>query len=126
MDIATAENRGHRGERLTRRSDFIDPLRCHIEICKNIYMTSHSPFRPSNEEIAAKYKDIHIKLLKEYMKKGDLEAAKETRKAINDIGGSPYGVTDSLYRLLTYLPFNVVNPLVRFKRGIMSRSYQFF
>jgi hypothetical protein len=118
MDVATAENRGHPGERLTNRPDFVDPLKCHLEICKNIYLKSQSSFRPCEEEIRAKYQEIQVRLLKEYVKKGDLARAKSTRIAIGETDGFQAGMTDSLYRLLSYLPFNVVSHLVRAKRNI--------
>ena len=121
MDIATAENRGHRGERLTSRPDFIDPLKCHLAICQSIFMESKSPFKPDNTVIEEKCKDIMRRLMKEYMKKGDLTEAKSTRAAIDKKGSFQVCMTDSLYRLLSYLPFNVVSHMVRAKRNIAGR-----
>lgn len=121
MDLATAENRGHQGQRLTTRTDFIDPLRCHREIIKHIFMNSKSPYKPDDQAIVLKCVHIHSWLLREYMKKGDLARAKDVRNAIDELGGSQSGMTDSLYRMLTYLPFNVVSHLVRAKRNIAGR-----
>jgi len=118
IDVPTAENRGHRGPRLTTRSSFIDPLRCHIEICKNIYMNSESPFKPENKEISKQCKNIHMKLMKEYIKIGNLASAKSTRRAINDMGYAQSGIEEMLYKMLTYLPFNVVSHLVSMKKKI--------
>ena len=121
MDIATAENRGHRGERLTIRPDLIDPLKCHLAICQSIFMDSKSPFKPDIKVIEEKCKDLRLRLMKEYMKRGDLAEAKYTRTAIEETGGFQAGMTDSLYRLLTYLPFNIVSHMVRAKRIIAGR-----
>ena len=121
MDIATAENRGHRGDRLTSRPDLIDPLKCHLAICQGIFMDSKSPFKPDNAAIEDKCKDIRLRLMKEYMKKGDLAGAKNIRAAIDETGSFQAGMTDSMYWLLSYLPFNVVSHLVRAKRNIAGR-----
>jgi len=121
MDIATAENRGHRGERLTSRPDLIDPLKCHLAICQSIFMDSQSQFKPDNTVIEEKCNVLRLTLLKEYMKKGDLAAAKNIRTALDTTGGFQTGMTDMLYRLLTYLPFNIVSHLVRAKRAIADR-----
>lgn len=121
MDVATAENRGHQGQRLTTRTDFIDPLICHREIIKHIFMKSKSPYKPDDCAIAAKCLQIHTQLLREYLKNGYLERAKSARTAIDELGGNKPGMTDMLYRLLTYLPFNIVSHLVRAKRAIADR-----
>ena len=121
MDIATAENRGHRGERLTSRPDFVDPLKCHLAVCQSIFMNSKSPFKPDNAVIEDKCNDLRLRLMKEYMKKGDLAEAKNTRAAIDETGGFQAGMTNLLYRLLSYLPVNVVSHLVRAKRNIAGQ-----
>jgi len=118
MDIAAAENRGHRGERLTSRADLIEPLKCHLAICQSIFMDSKSPFKPDNAAIEDKCKDLRLRLMKEYMKKGDLAGAKSIRATIDETAGFQAGMTDSMYRLLSYLPFNVVCHLARVKRRI--------
>ena len=121
MDIATAENRGHRGERLTSRPDFVDPLKCHLSICQRIFMASKSPFKPDNAAIEDKCKNLRLRLMKEYMKKGDLAGAKSIRATIDETAGFQAGMTDSIYWLLSYLPFNVISHLVRAKRNIAGR-----
>lgn len=118
LDVATAENRGHRGQRLTTRTDFIDPLLCHREIIKRIFMSSKSPSKPDEHAILAKCVHIHTLLLREYLKKGELTAAKQARIAIDEMGGTQSGTADWLYRLISYLPFNVVSHLVGAKRRI--------
>ncbi|NPV03138.1 MAG: glycosyltransferase family 2 protein [Syntrophaceae bacterium] len=120
VDVATAENRGHKGLRLTTRTDFIDPLLCHCEIIKHIFMMSKSPYKPDDQAILAKCVQIHTWLLREYLKKGDLTAAKQARIAISEMGGVPSNAADWLYRLISYLPFNVVSHLVSAKRRIIG------
>jgi len=120
IDVATAENRGHRGPRLTSRPDLIDPLKCHLEICKNIYMKSKSSNKPSASKIADKYKNIHLNLMKEYMKIGDLQGAKNTRKIISNIENVKSGTIEKILMILTYLPFNVVSYLVSLKRWVAN------
>jgi len=121
MDIPTAENRGHSGERLTTRPDFIDPLKCYLEIIEHIFMKSKSPFKPDYNAIITKYKEVQLWLLIEYEKKGDLAGAKAARKVINKMGGIHCGMKASLYQLLTYLPFNVFSHLVKLQKKIESR-----
>lgn len=121
LDVPTAENRGHGGERITSREYLIDPLKCHLAICQSIFMGSKSPFKPDNAVIDDKCKDLRLRLMKEYMKKGDLEGAKNIRALLDKTAGFRGGMTNSLYRLLTYLPFNIVSHLVRAKRNIAGR-----
>lgn len=121
LDVPTAENRGHGGERITSREYLIDPLKCHLAICESIFLGSKSQFKPDNAVIDDKCKDLRLRLMKEYMKKGDLEGAKNIRALLDKTAGFRGGMTDSMYRLLTYLPFNVVSHLVRAKRNIAGR-----
>jgi hypothetical protein len=99
-------------------TDFIDPLLCHREIIKHIFMSSKSPSKPDEHAILAKCVHIHTLLLREYLKKGELTAAKQARIAIDEMGGTQSGTADWLYRLISYLPFNVVSHLVGAKRRI--------
>ena len=84
-------------------------------------MDSQSQFKPDNTVIEEKCNVLRLMLLKEYLKKGDLAAAKNIRTALDTTGGFQTGMTDMLYRLLTYLPFNIVSHLVRAKRAIAYR-----
>lgn len=122
IDVPTVENRQHSGPRVTTRNSFIDPLTCYLKICDHIYMNSHSPFKPEDTIIRGKRKEIYIKLLKEYLKIGDLKGAVNVRKEIDRIRDIQNGSNGSLYRLLSYVPFNVVSHLVRAKRNISGAT----
>jgi glycosyltransferase involved in cell wall biosynthesis len=119
MDVATAENRGHRGPRLTQAA-YVDKLKLHIDICDKLYLPSQSTNKPSDDELGRQYKQLHVSLFKEYMKKGMRTEAKATYRAIQAMNGRCDDRTFYLYRLALLLPFNVIGMLVLFKRFILG------
>lgn len=118
MDIPTAENRGHQGPRLTSGASFIDPLNCHLRICKDIYFNSASPCRPDISTIKNKYKELHYALMTEYLKTSQLDKAKSLRKQLQQMGGVEGGLVPNLYFLSSFLPFNAVGRLKRIKNRL--------
>ncbi len=119
MDIATAGNRSHAGNRLTQ-VEYLTKLRYHIDICKKIYFSSQSPNRPAIEEIEREYKRLLILLYKEYLKKGMRSEAEATYKMMKSINNSYCDNTFWFYRLCSLLPFNAIKMLVSLKRMLLS------
>lgn len=115
MDIATAENRGHDGPRLTQ-ADLTEVLKCHIDACEKIFLPSKSSNRPQNEEIEDQHRMLHIILFKELLKKGLRVEANKILTSIKNLGGKGRGIVFWLFRLSLLLPFNVIGYLVLFKR----------
>lgn len=118
MDVPTAENRGHQGPRLTSRPDFIDPLRCHLRICKDIFFNSESSFRPDMTSLNNKYRELHYALMREYLKTSQLDKAKSVRKRLQEIGGVERSLVRNLYFLSSFLPFNAVGMLKNTKNKL--------
>ena len=119
MNVATAENRGHQGPRLTQ-VDYIDKLKCHIDICNKIYISSNSINKPPESEIDRQYKRLHIKLFKEYLKKGRRMDAKKTYEGIKIINSQNSDITLLFYRFASLLPFNVIRFLLSLKKTIQK------
>ncbi len=119
MDIATASNRSHAGNRLTQ-VDHLTKLRYHIDICKKIYFPSQSANKPSNEEIEEEYKKLHIRLYKEFLKKGMRYEAEAICKVIKSINNPYSDNTFWFYHLCSLLPFNAIKLLVLLKRKLLS------
>jgi glycosyltransferase involved in cell wall biosynthesis len=120
MNIATAENRSHRGPRLTQ-GDFTEVLKCHIDICEKIYFPSQSINRPPTEEIEAQYKMLHIILFKRLLIKGSKMEAKKVLASINNLGGQEQSIIFWLYKLSLLLPFNMIRYLVSLKRLLCEK-----
>jgi len=118
MDVPTAENRGHQGPRLTSRPDFIDPLHCHLRICKDIFFKSESPCRPDMTSIKNKFRELHYALMREYLKTSQLDKAKSVRKRLQEMGGVERGLVPNLYFLSSFLPFNAVGMLKKTKNKL--------
>jgi glycosyltransferase involved in cell wall biosynthesis len=116
-DVVTAENRGHRGPRLTQAA-YIDKLKLQMDICDKIFISSQSVNRPPDEEVGKQYRELLVALFEEYMKRDKQREAKATYRAIRTLKGRCDKPAFYLYRLASLLPFNVIGMLVSFKQWI--------
>lgn len=120
MDIATAENRGHHGPRLTQ-AGYIEKFKTHIDICNKIYRPSQSIHRPSDKEINKTYKLLNIMLFKKYLKDGMRPEARKTYNVIKMLNGPTGDRTYFFYCLTLLFPFNLIKNLIALKRFIQDR-----
>jgi glycosyltransferase involved in cell wall biosynthesis len=121
MDIATAENRGHHGPRVTQVG-YIDIFLTHIDICNKIYRTSKSIHRPSDMEINRSSKSLNIMLFKKYLKDGRRSDARKTYDVIKKINGPSGDRTYFFYWLTLWFPFNTIKNLIAFK-GLLKKRF---
>jgi glycosyltransferase involved in cell wall biosynthesis len=122
MDIATAENRAHKGPRLTE-AGYIERFKTHIDICNKIFRSSNSIHRPSDKEIDNVFKLLNIMLFKKYLKDGMRSEARKTHAVIRKLNGPTGDRTYFLYRLTLWFPLNIVKNLIAFK-GFIKRRLQ--
>lgn len=120
MNIATAENRGHNGPRLTQ-AGYIEKFKTHLAICEKIYRPSKSSNRPPDQEIERAYKLLNIMLFKKYLKDGRRPEALEIYHVIRKLRGSSGDRTYLLYCLTLLFPFDIIKNLIAFKRFIKNR-----
>jgi len=119
MDIATAENRGHSGPRISQ-AGYIEKFKSHSDICNKIYRPSKSLYRPSDQEIDNTYKLLNIMLFKKYLKEGMRSEARKTYDVIRMLDGPSGDRTYFLYCLTLLFPFNLVKDLIALKRFIKN------
>ena len=121
MDHPTVENRGDAEFRLTDGQED-KALECYVEVCSKIYVPSVSKNRPDDNVISKYYSDAVTKLLKLYLKEGSLSKASELMNRNHDYIGVNIDSSYLLYRLASFLPFNVINRFVRLKRLVSKNS----
>lgn len=119
-DVVLAENRGHRGPRLTQAQD-IDRLKTQIDIVGKLFIPSQSKNRPPDEEVERQYQNLHIKLFKEYLKKGMRFEARKTYDTIKVIGSHGEDRMFWLYRITSLLPFDMMKFAVLLKRFLYRK-----
>ncbi len=122
LDSPTAENRGHSGPRLTTRPNHIDPLKCHLTICNEIFSKSISSNRPPEGSTQAKCKNLYFALMKEYLKNGQLDHAREMRRRLDFMGALEQDLIQRVYYISSFLPFNYMNRLVGLKNKLKAVS----
>lgn len=120
LDVPTAENRVHKGPRLTEIG-YIEIFKTHIDICNKIYRPSHSIHRPSDKEIDKCCKLLNIQLFKKYLKDGRRSEARKTAAVIRLINGPVEDRTYFLYWLTLLFPFDIVKKLIALKSFIENR-----
>jgi glycosyltransferase involved in cell wall biosynthesis len=120
MDVATAENRVHRGPRLTEIG-YIEIFKTHIDICNQIYRPSDSIYRPSDEEIDKACKLLNISLFKKYLKDGMRSEARKIAPVIKRISGPTGDGTYFFYWLTLWFPLNIVKNLIMLKAFFKRR-----
>lgn len=119
MDTPTVENRAHPGPRETQNKASIS-LETSRWLYKEVYVPSTSPYRPSDAAITRRIKENNTQLLLEYLKEGELQAAKTLVAEEQKGSGFEKGWKPSVLLLLTALPFNVVSVLRRVKQKIQA------
>ncbi len=123
IDIATAENRGHSGPRISQ-AGYIEKFKTHLDICNNIYRPSQSVHRPSDQEIEKTYKLLNIMLFKKYLKEGMRSEARKTYDLIRMLNGPTEDRTYFFYLLTLLFPFDMVKYLIALKGFIKNRFKQ--
>jgi glycosyltransferase involved in cell wall biosynthesis len=121
IDVVTAENRGHSGPRLTQ-ADSMTRTISHITICKEIYMKSSSPYRPTDSVLNNFYMNLNKSLYKEYVKKDELNKANKIGKELYKMGLIPFNLPFLLYYIGSKIPLNPINKLVRLKRFVLKQK----
>jgi len=119
MDCPTVENRAHSGPRITQ-AQRAKSLEAYLEICESIYVPSQSTFRPADTDILNTRKRLTTELLKEYLKNGESFKARSLIQSAKDSCGFQADLTYPLYRIAEWLPFDVTNHLVKFKRMLLG------
>ncbi len=121
MDVATVENRGHHGPRMTQVG-YIEIFKTHIDICNKIYRPSKSIYRPSDRDIDKTIKLLNIMLFKKYLKDGMRSEARKTADVIGTIAGPAGDRTYFLYRLALLFPFDMVKNFIALKKLIKNTA----
>lgn len=115
MDCPTVENRGHTEPRLTQGHKD-RALECYLDMCSEIFIPSTSPYRPDDDVIHKYYRAARNNLLKIYLSNGKRSQAKALIKKSRDIVGHDANLTYTFCQIATYLPFDVINLLMRLLR----------
>lgn len=113
-------NGGHSGPRLTDLFG-IESLRSYIDICEKIYFQSQSIYRPSDNEILKNYQNAQLDLIKEYIKIG---MHSEALQLLNCYKSASFPIVSKKaywYRLLLYLPHEVLTYLLNFRNWVLRR-----
>jgi glycosyltransferase involved in cell wall biosynthesis len=118
LDVATAENRAHPGPRVSQAS-VAERLRCAIAICDEIYYPSKSRHRPPNSVIDQQYHNYHVKLFKEYVKRGKREEANALYEKMRTLT-IPLDRSLALYRLASLAPFDLAGGVARVTRSLRA------
>jgi glycosyltransferase involved in cell wall biosynthesis len=118
MDFCIAENRGHTGPRLTQ-VDNVKRLKCHIDICENIYFTSGSPYRPAEIELNTLYAELHKDLFKEYLKKSLYREASDVKDKLDKMEFVSKDISYLFYKIGFLIPGNPIRHLVKLKSLII-------
>ncbi|NLX18339.1 MAG: hypothetical protein GXY53_03525 [Desulfobulbus sp.] len=117
MDTPTVENRAHPGPRETqsRASKSLETSR---SLYKEIYLPSTSPHKPSPDVIRRQIQKNNTQLLFEYLKEGELEAAKTLVAEEGKDAGFERGWKPSFLIFLTTLPFNTLSRVRTLKQAV--------
>ena len=117
LDTPTVENRAHPGPRETQSKRLVS-LSISRALYTDIYFPSTSRHKPSEAEIIEKIRANATKLLFEYLKEGDLAAAKALVREEKTKFGFTVGWKSSVLMVLAALPVNVLSRLRRVKRTL--------
>ncbi len=121
MDVPTAENRAHDGQRLSQ-AGYIEQFKTHIDICNKIYRQSNSIHRPSRKEIDNTLKLLNILLFKKYLKDGMRSEARKTYDAIRLIKEPVRDKTFFLYWLALWFPIDIIKHLIKLNRFLKKKE----
>jgi glycosyltransferase involved in cell wall biosynthesis len=118
IDIATAENRGHSGPRLTQ-ANYAVRTKCHLQICSDIFIKSNSPNRPADAILIGFYTKLIKRLFVETIKKNIPSEMKNADRELFQMGITSLDLPFLIIYYISKLPGNLLNKIARFKRLFM-------